>query len=348
MSAKLRLLAGTTPDTLLSVVAQASGKTATIRIYDKIGKITAEMVGQAVAAAEADDSVERIKARINTAGGSTLEGMGIYSVLAQAAKPVDTCVDGVAASMGSVIAQAGGANGLGGKRTIARNGRLMIHGASLKSGATSDPEDENVQNMVAELNASMLDTYAARCTTPKAEIEGWMTSGKDKWFSAKQAKAAGLVDEIYDNGLPALKASIAAELVAEAQGHITDPTEEDNMADIAELEAKLKETETATAKEKQAREAAEARVLELEGSLKESRSVAAKQLVATAVAEGKIKAEAVPTWEAKAIEDMEGTSSLLESIEAKAPAPTKKDLPKSAAEGACNIASERARLNKGQ
>lgn len=353
-----RPLADLFSDKLVSLVAEGEGDVCRIRFYDRIGNVPAALVAALVDAADSDPSVKRIEARFNSEGGAVKEGMGIYSALVNAKKPVDTYVDGVALSMASLLAQA---NTNGGKRYMARNARLMLH--------SPRPKDHSIEltdadkDMISNMEASMIETYAGRTGNSASTIQGWFASG-DKWFNAAEAKAAGLCDEVFDNGLPALKAESTTELVAEAEAHLTPPTTPTEM-DNKELQARLEKLEAAQAQSATDLQAANARaetaeaaladtktkLVEATGKLQKLHEAKAKEVVASAAAAGKIKADAVGTWEAKAIADLEGTSALLESIEAaKGPGvPPKRELSGSAPTGGTySAAGEQALRRKEQ
>ena len=91
--------------------------------------VAAKMViGEAVCVAE--DALETVEIEINSPGGSVLEGTRIYNALRKMSArgvEVTTVVNGLAASMGSVILMAGD------KRRMTKGSRIMIHEASMYS-----------------------------------------------------------------------------------------------------------------------------------------------------------------------------------------------------------------------
>src|SRR5690606_25494897 len=97
---------------------------AEILIYDEIG--ADPWTGTGIGA---DDFVRELRAikapridvRINSVGGSVFEGNAIYNALARHPAHVDVYIDGIAASIASVIAMAGD------KIYIAANAHVMIH-----------------------------------------------------------------------------------------------------------------------------------------------------------------------------------------------------------------------------
>src|SRR5688572_9757277 len=104
---------------------QNKGDEAEIFIYAEIGQ---SFWSESVSAADfkrqlmaLKGSVTSVKVRINSPGGSVFDGVTIYNLLRSFPASIETQVDGLAASVASVIALAGD------KITIAENGMMMIH-----------------------------------------------------------------------------------------------------------------------------------------------------------------------------------------------------------------------------
>lgn len=70
--------------------------------YDRVrsGDIARELI-------EAESASRQIDVRINSIGGDIFTGMAIFNAFRQSAADITIYIDGVAASMGSVIALAG-------------------------------------------------------------------------------------------------------------------------------------------------------------------------------------------------------------------------------------------------
>ena len=75
---------------------------------------------------ENEDNTQPIRLYINSPGGSVNDGLAIYSVMNFIKSPVHTYVLGMAASMGSFIANAGEA----GHRYVLSESRTMVHRVS--------------------------------------------------------------------------------------------------------------------------------------------------------------------------------------------------------------------------
>ncbi len=170
--------------------AAAPGPAAEIWIYADIGDswwedtVSAKTLCKDIAALE----VSQITVRLNSFGGSVSDGIALYNALKSHPAQVTTCVDGIAASIASLIAQAGD------RREIAENAQLMVH-APWTYAAGNAPELRAAADMLDSWSQSMAATYA-RATGKEAEavLADWL-DGKDHWFTAAEAVEAGLADE---------------------------------------------------------------------------------------------------------------------------------------------------------
>ena len=134
--------------------------------------------------------VKTINCRINSPGGSVFEGMTIYNLLAAHPAKVAVHVDGLAASIASVIAMAGDTI------AIADNAMMMIHDAWGIGFGTAD-EIRKTADVLDSITATIAATYAKRSRTDAAKIRAMMAA--ETWMSAAEAKEAGLADCVVDN-----------------------------------------------------------------------------------------------------------------------------------------------------
>ncbi|HCZ49104.1 MAG TPA: hypothetical protein DCZ11_08875, partial [Gammaproteobacteria bacterium] len=132
----------------------------------------------------------RINVRINSDGGVVSDGLAIYNALRNHPATITVTVDGIAASIASLIAQAGET------RRVYRNSTMMLHGP--QSGRWGFADDlRDAANMLDTIAAAMLAGYTDRATAPD-EIERHLADRRDHWFTAEEMIAAGLADEIVD------------------------------------------------------------------------------------------------------------------------------------------------------
>lgn len=127
---------------------------------------------------------------LHTYGGYVFDGNLIYNFLAGFDGEIDIYIDGVAASMGSIIMMAG-------TRTyIAENGFIMIHLPS--GGAIGNAKDfESYAKLLRSMENNFRKKLIERTGKSEAEVNAWL-DGTDHWFDAEQALDAGLVDGQVD------------------------------------------------------------------------------------------------------------------------------------------------------
>lgn len=165
-----------------------SEKEAELCIYDEIGGwgITAS----AFVADLKKHTGKSLVVRINSPGGAVTEGSAIFNALRRHKGGVITQIDGLAASMGSYIAMAGT------PIRMAENAYLMIHNASgLAYGDATDLR--GMADVVEKMTNTLAEAYAAKSGKDAEEIREAMAA--ETWFTAKEAKAYGLVDEVTDS-----------------------------------------------------------------------------------------------------------------------------------------------------
>lgn len=266
----------------------ATGNGAEIYLYDEIG-------GWGVSA---KDFIAEVKAltgqpialHIHSPGGSILDGHAIYNALLRHKGGLTVQIDGLAASMASVIAMSGR------PVRMAENAFLMIHNPW--SVAIGDSEDmRKSADLLDKMRDGLVNIYAQKTGKEEEEIEEMMDA--ETWLTASEAKDQGFIDEITD------KLEIAASFdlkkfgkVPQALAKPVDTTQKP-MSDtiIAELTAKH---EAAAEQAKLNFQALQAKTLELD-ALKAAFDAQATDLATlrTAAVEAK---SALEEYKAKEVE----------------------------------------------
>lgn len=162
----------------------------TLLIYGDIGgEVTSGDVMRELL--DAEQTYGRIDVHINSIGGDVFSGIAIFNALMQSSADIHIYIDGVAASMASVIA-------LCGKPVeMSRYARLMLH--SVRGGCYGTKED--LAGMIREIEAlegTLCAMYAKRIRKSEEEIRGEYFDGKDHWLTAQEALELGFIDGIYD------------------------------------------------------------------------------------------------------------------------------------------------------
>ncbi len=140
---------------------------------------------------EADNAERDIYLYINSPGGVVSSGMAIYDTIQFLKAPVNTICMGMAASMGSFLLAAGRP----GKRSALPHSRIMIHQPS--GGTQGTAADIEIQaKEILYLRGKMNELYAKHTGQKLAMIERDMD--RDRFMSAEEAKAYGLIDHVIE------------------------------------------------------------------------------------------------------------------------------------------------------
>lgn len=170
-----------------SIKNAAGGEPVTILIYDEIGLwgISAEEFVNQLNGIDAED----IDLRINSPGGSVFEGMAIYNALRRHKAKISTYVDGLAASMGSVIALAGD------EVNMAENAYYMIHNPW--GGCWGEAKDmRKYADRLDEMREQIANIYQAKTGLDRDAILQAMDD--ETWYTGKTAQDAGFVDNLTE------------------------------------------------------------------------------------------------------------------------------------------------------
>jgi ATP-dependent Clp protease protease subunit len=140
---------------------------------------------------ESENPKKDIYMYINSPGGVVTAGMAIHDTMQYIRPRVGTVCIGQAASMGSFLLAAGEP----GMRVALTNARIMIHQPS--GGAQGMASDIEIQaKEILRIRHRMNELYAHYTGQTLETIERAMD--RDKFLSSSEAKAFGLVDEVFE------------------------------------------------------------------------------------------------------------------------------------------------------
>lgn len=173
-----------------SLRASADDAPAHLYLYDSIGW----------PGIEASDVVAQVRAlgarplqvHICSRGGDVFAGLAIYNTLRAHAAPVEMRVEGLAASIASVIAMSGA------KLRMARASLFMIH----EPHALVIGDAHDMRHMAGLLDKTanvMAEVYTGR-GADREQVRAWMH--KETWFTSQEALSAQLIDGIDDDPVP--------------------------------------------------------------------------------------------------------------------------------------------------
>lgn len=179
---------------------EIKNKTATkaeIVIYGSIGP---DWFGESITAKnfsdelkKLDSTVNELEIRINSPGGDVFDGFTIYNRLKQHPAKKTVYIDGLAASIASIIA-------LAGDEIIIGEGALyMVHLPWTFTGGNRN-ELDNTINRLLDIEEQMISVYSKRTGLSRAEVKKLLED--ETWLDADQAIEYGFVDNKAEESLP--------------------------------------------------------------------------------------------------------------------------------------------------
>jgi ATP-dependent Clp protease protease subunit len=140
----------------------------------------------------AEDPRSVISLYINSPGGSVSAGLAIYDTMRLIPNDVSTLALGLAGSMGQFLLSAGTA----GKRFSLPHAQILMHQGSAGFGGTA-ADVEIYAEQLERVGTTLLQLTSERTGQPMEVVE--RDSRRDRWFTAEEALAYGLIDHILDS-----------------------------------------------------------------------------------------------------------------------------------------------------
>ena len=154
-------------------------------IYDQIGGegVTARQVVEQLSERDGD-----IEVRINSGGGIVSQGVAIYNAIkGYTGGKVVVYVDGLAASIASIIA-------LAGEELIMAEGSLIMWHDAHTAMAGNAVDFRKEAEVLEQHNATLIDIYASNTTLSREEIDAMMA--EETWLTASEAYELGIATGI--------------------------------------------------------------------------------------------------------------------------------------------------------
>lgn len=133
---------------------------------------------------------QELEIYINSCGGMVMEGLAIYNILKRYPNKKTVYIDGIAASIASVIAMCGD------NILMPRNALMLIH-----SVHTENQEDNSENEAIRKLNDSIKSIYLERSKMSESELDEILRSRADVFFNAEECFELGLCDEIIEQNI---------------------------------------------------------------------------------------------------------------------------------------------------
>lgn len=168
-------------------IRNAAGDEAVIRIYDEIWflGVNADQFTR-----DLDNvTAPSIRVEINSPGGDVWDGVAIYNALRNHPAQITTRIDGMAASIASVIFQAGD------RRIVHGSSQMMIHNAwGMTVGDHQDHAD--MVTVLQQQDKVIAGIYAAHGNADADHYKALMDV--ETWLVGDEIVAAGLADEVVE------------------------------------------------------------------------------------------------------------------------------------------------------
>lgn len=285
------------------------------------------------------EAITEVKVRINSVGGSVIQGFSIISSIINAKKDyptisVNTYNDGVAASIAGVIWA------VGKNRYMKDYARLMIHGVSINDADMSNLSEKDKAGM-SNLQNMIIESFSSSIGVEPSVISDLMENGRDNWFNAGELLKIGFIqkENIENTGfeleLPEAFSALAVQnkakeiinnfkpvtkmkKVTAKLGLITDASEDAAVTAIEQIENRAKTAEETLATVINELEAEKTKNASLQKIADEATKATATALVKNAIKEGKFDAAKEAELIENAVKDLPAFQNMLSFMPTKA------------------------------
>lgn len=134
-------------------------------------------------------AIEELRVYINSPGGDVFAGQAIYSMLTRHPAHVTVHVDGLAASIASVVAMAGDTV------IMPRNAMMMVHNP-WTFGVGDAREFRKLAETLDQIRESMLAVYESKTGLERPRLLGLLNA--ETWMTAEEALDLGFADQIEE------------------------------------------------------------------------------------------------------------------------------------------------------
>ncbi|HEK0205820.1 TPA: Clp protease ClpP [Pseudomonas aeruginosa] len=161
---------------------------AEILLYDEIGVwgITAQQFAREL---KALGDLSLISLRIHSPGGDVFEGTAVYNLLKNHPARVEAHVDGLAASMASVIAMAADTI------YMPENAMMMVHRPWGIQGGEAD-DMRRYADLLEKIEGTMVAAYMAKTGKSEEDIKSLLKA--ETWMDGREAVEAGFADQLTE------------------------------------------------------------------------------------------------------------------------------------------------------
>ena len=163
--------------------------TAEISIYDEIGFWGVSAASFAQDLKDSGNNLKQINLHIHSPGGDVFDGIAIYNLLKNHPANVTVYIDGLAASMASVIAMAGN------EVIMPENAMMMIHKPWGIQGG--DAEDmRKYADLLDKVENTLIPAYASKTGKTPEELAEMLSA--ETWLNGKECVEQGFADKLAE------------------------------------------------------------------------------------------------------------------------------------------------------
>jgi ATP-dependent protease ClpP protease subunit len=165
-----------------------------IFIYGEIGRGTGQVSVNTVRA-QIDPKASDYILHIASPGGDVFEGFGIYNVLKNAGKPIETHIESVTASIATLVSFAGE------RIVMNRTAQFMIHNPFISEQKGDASELRKVAAQLDKIKTLLMDVTSRRAARNGKAISTDELSklyDNETWLNSDEALKMGFVDDVQD------------------------------------------------------------------------------------------------------------------------------------------------------
>lgn len=157
-----------------------------IYIYGEVGKqVTLDTVLK-----EIDPKNSEYIVHVHSPGGDVFEGYAIYNAIRNTGKNITVQIEGVCASIATLIASAGT------KIIMNTKSQFMVHNPKITSVSGDHKELRNVAAQLERIKTQLIESWLGRTSLSEAELSKMYDN--ETWLTPEQAKDFGFVDEVQE------------------------------------------------------------------------------------------------------------------------------------------------------
>lgn len=138
-----------------------------------------------------DAKYDSYDVHIISEGGDVFEGYAIYNALKNTGKYITVYIEGLCASIATLIA------GAGDKIIMNEKSQFMIHNPLVRDTSGDANDLRNVADQLDKIKTQLIDVFEKRTGLPQAQL--WEMYDNETWLLPDQAKAMGFVDEVRES-----------------------------------------------------------------------------------------------------------------------------------------------------